>query len=795
MPFRGAPPLFGRLGWGRTKLALAATAVLLLGVDGYASMLIWRQQQVMQDISRYNVTWLTTQAAYELSRLQMTIGAHLAGVPGADDQEVQLRLDILQNRAQLFESGELAAFLRSRPELQQIALRFQEAAEAAQPLVDQLGRPGVPARLLALLSPLNAPMVRLSVAAHDHSETLMARDLRTLTRLYWVGSGVVVLLIGGTVALVCVLVAHNRLLSRAGTNLRRSGEALAAAMRDMQVQNSRFNAALNNMSQALVMVDAEQRLIVCNVRFGELFGVDCQTLQPGTHIDDILLAMGSAGRYGAGLLGSVATEQRTLTAEGRAGQFFREDGDCRALSVSQQPMQDGGWVATYLDITERRTAEAKIRYMAHHDALTDLPNRRSFQLRLEEGLRHRRRSGDGLAVHCLDLDFFKHVNDTLGHPAGDALLEAVGRRLRECVRDTDLVARLGGDEFAILQFAETPQAVLDLAQRVQENIRLPFDLNGRRAIVGASIGIAIADDEAQDAERLFGNADLALYRSKLEGRGAVSVFEPGMEADQKARFSIEMDLREALRRNELEVHYQEIVDLKRERVSGYEALLRWRHAERGMIMPAQFIAVAEESGLIASIGEWVLHQACRDAAAWRLPAKVAINLSPMQFRNHDLVRTVRSALEQSGLAPHRLELEITESALLQNDERVLGILHELRQLGARTVLDDFGTGYSSLSYLRSFPFDKIKVDKSFVRDMNSRPDCLAIVESISGLARRLGMSTTAEGVETEAQLSQLRSSGFTEVQGFYFGRARPNATIESEAPGPDAAATVVVVAA
>lgn len=804
------PRRFTKLRSQPIKVALAIFATALVGVSAYTVTLIVSQQQIMRDMSRYNVTWLTSQAAYEFARLQTAVGTFSAGVPGMDQDEVQLRLDIVTNRAQLFESGEIRAFLSSRPELKTTARQLKDVLEVVQPLVDGLGKGSDPRHLLAILAPLTAPLTRLSANAHEHSETLIAADLRKLNTLYLIISGVLVVLFSLSLGLVLILIGHNRLLTLSRDkvqllvdDLRSSGTALAGAVHEVQTQNTvlkerdytlnlqhtRFDAALNNMSQALVMVDAEQRLIVSNIRYAALFDLDQTAVAPGTHMADVTAAIRSAGRYGTTMLHAIHVQQCALVANRQTGMFFKEDEDGRAVSVSHELMADGGWVATYEDVTERRLAEVKIQYLAHHDALTNLPNRRTFHVCLQEKLSKLRRQGDGLAlhsiaVHCIDLDFFKHVNDTLGHPAGDVLLETVGRRLRACVREGDIVARLGGDEFAIIQYAASNEQAENLAARVLEAIGAPYDLGGRQAVVGASIGIALAQDNMLDAERLYSNADLALYRSKMDGRGTFSFFETGMEADQETRFALELELREALVRREFQVYYQPILTLEQDRVTGYEALLRWQHPERGMIPPDDFIPIAEQTGLITDIGEWVLQQACMDAANWLIPVKVAVNLSPVQFRSHDLVRTVCSALEASNLAPERLELEITESVPLQNDESVLTILHQIRALGVRTVLDDFGTGYSSLSYLRSFPFDKIKVDQSFVRDMSARPDCLAIVNFVAALARDLGTRTTAEGVETEEQLTLLRASGFTEVQGYLLGRPQPNDLIASRARSP-----------
>ena len=447
------------------------------------------------------------------------------------------------------------------------------------------------------------------------------------------------------------------------------------------------------------------------------------------------------------------------------------------MAVSHQPM-GSGWVATYEDISDRRRAEAKIHFIAHHDALTSLPNRVFFRDRVSKALAGTRRDDGGAAVFCLDLDDFKIVNDTLGHAAGDQLLELVAQRVQGCVRDTDVVARLGGDEFAIFRSSPCePRHIDALARRLIEVVGAPYQIDGKPVIVGTSIGIAVAPSDGSDVDHLLKSADMALYRAKADGRGTFRLFEIEMDVQLQARRAIEMDLREAVRNNELTVFYQPQLDLTSDTVVGFEALLRWRHPLHGMISPAQFIPIAEEIGLISALGEWVLEEACREAATWPDEIKIAVNLSPVQFRNTNLVHAVRNSLATSGLPPRRLELEITESALLKDSEKVLAILHSLRDMGISTALDDFGTGYSSLSYLRSFPFDKIKIDQSFVREMVRRPDCLAIVHSIAQLAQRLGMVTTAEGVETQQQLEQVRKVGCTQAQGFYFDRPRPGSEI------------------
>jgi diguanylate cyclase (GGDEF)-like protein len=433
-----------------------------------------------------------------------------------------------------------------------------------------------------------------------------------------------------------------------------------------------------------------------------------------------------------------------------------------------------------LEIEHRQKSEAKIEYLAHHDALTGLANRVLLGEQLDEALAHMRRTRDALAVLFLDLDGFKGVNDTLGHTVGDALLKAVAERVRDTVQDTDRVARLGGDEFAILQLSEQqPNNAASLAQHLIEVLSKPFSIDGHQLVVGASIGIAVALDYDADAEQLVKSADLAMYRAKADGRGRFCFFEPEMDAHAQARRLLELDLRNALVQGGFELHYQPLVNLKADSVTGFEALLRWSTPERGQISPGEFIPVAEETGLIVRLGEWALRQACAEAATWPGDIKVAVNLSPSQFKSGNLVPVVVNALSRSGLPAHRLELEITESVLLEVTDENLAVLNQLRELGVRISMDDFGTGYSSLSYLRSFCFDKIKIDQSFIRELSDQEDSRAIVRAIAALGSSFGMTTTAEGVETEEQLRNLRLEGCTEIQGYLVSPPRP----ASEIPG------------
>jgi len=437
-----------------------------------------------------------------------------------------------------------------------------------------------------------------------------------------------------------------------------------------------------------------------------------------------------------------------------------------------------GFLVAVVDITERRKAEARIAHMAHHDGLTNLPNRVLYQDRLRQALQQSEPAAKSVAVLCVDLDLFKNVNDSFGHPMGDRLLKMVADRLRSEIRGNNLVARLGGDEFAvILASGVSPNEASVFAARLIRLLSACYDIDGIEVVIGASIGIALSPGDGDTSEELMRNADMALYRAKSDGGGVHRFFEREMDRQAQKRRDMELDLRRAFANGEFELHYQPLVDIAADRISGFESLLRWRHPEKGMISPADFIPVAEDIGLIVALGEWVLREACAEAAKWPDDVKVAVNLSPVQFRSRNLVQVVISALAHSGLSPRRLELEITESLFLAETEANLAILHQLRELGISISMDDFGTGYSSLSYLRSFPFDKIKIDRSFIKDLAQRSDCVAIVRAISGLGRSLNITTTAEGVETMDQLDWLRAEGCNEVQGFLFSAARPAAEV------------------
>jgi diguanylate cyclase (GGDEF)-like protein len=546
---------------------------------------------------------------------------------------------------------------------------------------------------------------------------------------------------------------------------------------ELRIQNQRFDMALAHMGEGLCMFDADKRLLVCNDRYARMYRLPTDLLMTGTPHAAIIrhrvlhgILKGENDDGAAELKIAALAALPANTPSRRIDEFA----DGRLICVTRQPMAGGGWVATHLDVTEQQRSEAKIAFMAQHDALTGLPNRAVLRERLEHALAGTQR-GRRLAVLMLDLDRFKEINDTLGHPVGDALLKVVARRLRSCTREAATVARLGGDEFAIIEDVTDPGIeAAALAERVQEALTATFDLGDHQVIIGTSIGIAVAPGDGVDCDDILRNADLALYRAKGEGRGTHRFFEPEMNRLMQERRDLERHMRKALVNGEFELYFQPFVGLASGDISGCEALLRWHHPTRGLISPGDFIPLAEETGVIVPLGEWVVRNACREAANWPDGLRIAVNLSPAQFRSRELVPVVIRALADSGIAPDRLELEVTESVMMQDSEAAFRTLGQLQKLGVRIALDDFGTGYSSLSFLQKFPFDRIKIDRSFVNGLLDADDeSRLIARAVVRFAVSLGKTTTAEGVETEDQLDLVREQGCSEVQGYFFSPPLP----------------------
>jgi diguanylate cyclase (GGDEF)-like protein len=540
------------------------------------------------------------------------------------------------------------------------------------------------------------------------------------------------------------------------------------AQQDLKEQHRRFDAALANMSQGLLMYDADGRLIVRNGRFLELYNVTATDFPLGTTHRDALERLLELGIYTKIDVDSEVAKTEACLVAAKMHSTYRHLTDGRTVLVARRPMSGGGWVATFDDVTERRRTEERMTHLAHHDTLTGLPNRSMFRERLDRALEDA--AAMPLAIFSLDLDRFKAVNDTWGHPAGDWLLKSVAERLQRCLHnETDIVARFGGDEFVTIQFNFKGIAHAEkLAKRIVEAIAKPFRDKNRDMHVGISLGIAVFPDDGRDADTLLKNADTALYRAKSEGRNLYRFFEPGMDAMVQARRALEIDLETALPRQEFDLDFQPLMNIESGEIIGAEALMRWHSPARGTVVPDEFIPVAEETGLIVPLGEWALRKACAAAASWPAGVRIAVNVSAVQLRSAGFARSVISALAFSGVPAGQLELEITESVLMDESETVLKTLRQLRELGIRIALDDFGTGYSSLGYLRRIPVDKIKIDRSFIHDLGNH-DTAAIVRTIIGLGAELGITVTAEGVETEAQLDILRGNGCVEAQGYLIG--------------------------
>jgi diguanylate cyclase (GGDEF)-like protein len=556
-----------------------------------------------------------------------------------------------------------------------------------------------------------------------------------------------------------------------------SEKLLAEKASELEVMNTRFSTALSNMAQGLCMFDGERHLTVWNDRYVELLGMPERLLKVGTPLREILAYR--VARDMRRTIDDPAVKLRVTELLMLAPDASRVDelSDGRFVMLTRRPMAGGGWVTMVEDITERRRAEAEIVHLARHDVLTGLANRAEFNARLEEASRRLKRNGGSVTVMMIDLDRFKAVNDTLGHLAGDQLLSEVARRLQATVRDIDVLARLGGDEFAIIQEggADQREGAVALALRIIGAISVPFDLNGNQVEVGTSIGIALAPEDGLEPDELLKRADLALYSVKSNGRNDFCLFRNEMLEIVNTQQSAERELREAIAQGQFELHYQPVVDVKTRDLCGVESLVRWRHPAKGMIAPDHFIPLAESTGLIVPLGEWILNQACADAANWPAHVKVAVNISAIQFKKGNLFEVILGALVKTGLQPERLELEITETSLLENQEAHLTTIRQLKNLGLSIALDDFGTGFSSINYLTIFPFDKIKIDKSFTKGILSRADCKAVVASTLALAQGLGIITTVEGVETEEQFDYMGAAGVELAQGYLFGRPVPMA--------------------
>ena len=540
----------------------------------------------------------------------------------------------------------------------------------------------------------------------------------------------------------------------------------------LETQKLQLDAALTNMSQGLLMFDSSERIVVCNSRYIEMYRLSSQVVKPGCSLRELLNHRVATGSFLSEDPDRYLSELRAMLAQGKTVSRTMELTDGRVIAVSNRPMEDGGWIETHEDVTEAKQTEQRILHMAHHDTLTGLPNRTAFNEYFAATLERSATSGEQFAILSVDLDRFKEANDAYGHSVGDALLRQVARRLQEAARGTFL-ARVGGDEFAVVVSAgPQPTAAATLAEHLLAAFADEFEIEDQRIQISLTIGGVVYPTDGADAKTLMVNVDAALYRAKSEIRGVVIFFEPEMSARLRERHALQQDLRSAIARGELLLHYQPQVRMTGEMI-GFEVLARWQCPKRGMVSPSTFIPIAEENGLIIPLGEWVLRAACCEAASWPQPLTIAVNISPIQFHHGDLPRLVHSILLETGLAPSRLELEITEGVFINDFSHAVSILRRLKSLGVQIALDDFGTGYSSLSYVHSFPFDKIKIDQTFIGDLRHNRHSMAIVRAVIGLGHSLNMPVLAEGVETQAQRGVLIKEGCDEAQGYFFGRPLP----------------------
>jgi len=608
---------------------------------------------------------------------------------------------------------------------------------------------------------------RASSTPADGTDTTWAND-----RLQWFGFGCAIV-----VAIVACGVTFTAVSAREGLLL--AGIAVLAGMfwllvkrhqrlrYSLAAERRQLRTAIDNIPQGLVLYDASARIVVCNQPYLEMFGLSADVAKRGCTMQRLIAHRQETGSFDGDVEAFCSAIIRNVRA-GRATRQITEAPGGRAIEIVNKPLPSGGWLATIEDITPRRRAEEKIVRLAHYDALTELPNRVLFREKLERALENLK-PGVQLAVLYIDIDEFKSINDALGHPAGDELLKGIAMRLRGCIGEADFAARLGGDEFAIIQYPVHAAADTEaLVEAIYRAIRQPFECAGHLIATDASIGIAMAPGDGRHLDQFLKNADLALYGAKGEGRRTWRFFEPEMAARAQSRRILESEMRRSIAGGGFEVHYQPVVDPRDGAIRGCEALLRWHHPQRGTIAPVEFIPVAEDTGMIDELGRFVLEAACREAAGWPEHVRIAVNVSPVQFRSQALALHVAAALAASGIAAHRLELEITEAVLMRDDEAALATLHQLRALGVRIALDDFGTGYSSLSYLHRFPFDKIKIDRSFVKNVGVEGASSAIIQAVVNIAAASNMTTTAEGVEEEWQRDLLRELGCTEMQGYLF---------------------------
>lgn len=750
----------------RIVQATLGVAIGCLAIAGiYVSMMLSERQASMAEVSRYNVAFSASQGVNEYMRLRQRLAtAALNPLSPKARQEVVLRFEILQNRMNLFKSGDFGAFIRENPERVAVIDKVTAMIAAIEPAVRSMASTGDVISALKLTKPLEEDFIGLASEANSYGGAAVADDQRQMFRLHWIFT-----MISLSLAFCgFVLFMLNRLQNR---QLVVAQCSLATANADLADQNRLFEAAMDNMSQGLCMFDADHRLIVSNRRMAEIYSLPHHGVRSGVGLKQLSSGMVESGSCSPEQAEWLHRGLESIAGRGKPDTMLAELADGRIVLVSSQPTPGGGWTATHEDITERHRAQAQVEHMARHDTLTGLPNRLLLRERLEETLIRDAEAGLSTAVLCLDLDNFKTINDTFGHPFGDLLIREVAGRVQSVFRPFDTVSRVGGDEFTVVYGGlKDVESVEEIAKRLLAKLAEPYFIGSHQVLSGGSVGLSLSRPEDCETDLLLKNADMALYDAKAAGRGTYSFYREDMARQMERRRWIESRLLAGDFTEQFEMAYQPITDLASGRVTSVEALLRIRREQEVPVAPQEVISIAEDTGRIVELGAWVMRNACEAAARMDADVAVAVNLSPVQFRRDDIVKMVSEAVEAAGISPGRLNLEITETVLLEDSREILASLAKLKDMGAKVSLDDFGTGYSSLSYLRRFSVDKLKIDRQFVQEIGRNSDHKAIVQTIVNMADALGMRTVAEGVETAEQLRILRDVGCDEVQGYLFSK-------------------------